>query len=50
MRIGAFNASSFDGASNFDGSLDELQIFNRALTATEVANIYNAGPNGQCKP
>jgi len=50
MRIGAFNASSFDGKSNFDGSLDELQIFNRALTATEVANIYNAGPNGQCKP
>jgi hypothetical protein len=50
MRIGGFNPSSFDGASNFDGSLDELQIFNRALTAREVANIFNAGAAGQCKP
>jgi hypothetical protein len=28
------------------GSLDEMQIFNRALSATEIGNIYNAGAAG----
>jgi hypothetical protein len=46
LRIGA----SVDGGSNFNGSLDELQIFNRVLTATEVLNIFTAGESGQCKP
>ena len=32
------------------GDMDELQIFNRALTPQEVQSIYNAGSTGQCKP
>lgn len=28
------------------GSLDEIQTFNRALSATEIANIYSAGAAG----
>lgn len=33
---------------NLSGSLDELQMFSRALTATEVQAIYNAGAAGVC--
>lgn len=31
------------------GLIDEVQIFNRALTANEIAAIYNAGTAGYCK-
>jgi hypothetical protein len=33
----------------FGGLLDEFEIFNRALTAEEVAAIYNAGSAGKCR-
>jgi hypothetical protein len=49
LRIGAAGADN-GGGSNFIGSLDELQIFNRVLTAAEVKNIFGAGTAGQCKP
>jgi hypothetical protein len=49
MRIGEQGAPN-GGGSNFIGGLDELQLFNRVLTATEVKNIFTAGPAGQCKP
>jgi hypothetical protein len=32
------------------GLIDEVEIFNRALSASEIAAIYNAGSAGQCKP
>lgn len=31
------------------GLVDEVEVFNRTLTATEVAAIYNAGRAGKCK-
>jgi len=34
----------------FQGSLDELEIFNRELTPDEISGIYNAGSAGKCKP
>jgi hypothetical protein len=37
------------GGGNFFGTLDEVEIFNRALTPDEVAAIYNAGSAGKCK-
>lgn len=40
--------TSFNG-SNFYGNIDELQIYNRALLAQEVAGIYSAGVNGCCQ-
>jgi hypothetical protein len=49
LSIGA-NGAANSGGSNFLGSLDELQIFNRVLTAKEVESIYNARTHGQCKP
>ncbi len=34
----------------FVGRLDELELFNRAITLTEIQDIYNAGSAGKCKP
>ncbi|MBI5728474.1 MAG: hypothetical protein HY984_01830, partial [Candidatus Magasanikbacteria bacterium] len=34
----------------FNGSLDEVQLYRRVLTASEIQSIYNAGSNGICKP
>jgi hypothetical protein len=36
--------------SHFNGLLDEVQIFNRALSASEIQAIYNARSAGQTKP
>ena len=33
-----------------DGVLDEIEIFNRALTAAEIQSLYAAGQAGKCKP
>jgi hypothetical protein len=33
----------------FVGAIDELQVYNRVLTAAEVANIFTAGSGGVCK-
>ncbi len=33
----------------FKGLLDEVSLFNRPLSSTEVAAIYNAGAAGKCK-
>ena len=32
-----------------NGLVDEVELFNRALSATEIAAIYNAGHTGKCK-
>jgi hypothetical protein len=37
------------GGEFFNGGLDELEIFNRALNATEVQSLFNAGSAGKCK-
>ncbi|HEX4119551.1 MAG TPA: LamG-like jellyroll fold domain-containing protein, partial [Verrucomicrobiae bacterium] len=34
----------------FGGIIDEVSICNRALSAGEIAAIYNAGSNGKCVP
>ncbi len=34
----------------FGGRLDEVEIFNRALSQTEIQSIVNAGSAGKCKP
>ncbi len=36
-----------DGRENFAGKFDEVAIFNRALSADEVTDVYNRGLNGQ---
>jgi hypothetical protein len=46
VRIGA----SESGIALFDGEIDELTVYNRALTAAEVKAISDAGDAGKCKP
>ena len=38
------------GYSGFQGYIDEVQIYNRALSAAEIRAIYQAGTNGMCLP
>ena len=46
-----FGRQEFTTASNFylDGALDEIEVFNRALSATEIQQIITAGVEGKCK-
>lgn len=34
---------------NFVGQIDELELFNRALSVSEIQALYNAGAAGKCK-
>ena len=48
LRVGTRTAAtSLTGW--FQGDLDELEIFNRVLSSSEVKSIFNAGPFGKCK-
>ena len=38
-----------DGGLPFNGAIDEVQVFNRALTADEVGLSFAAGADGFCK-
>ena len=33
----------------FQGIIDEVKLFDRALLPSEIADIFNAGSAGQCK-
>ena len=46
LRIGSLTLGV---TSVFKGGLDEVEIFNRALSAQEVAALFKAGPAGKCK-
>jgi hypothetical protein len=37
------------GGFFYQGSLDEVEVYNRALSASEIQAIYNAGSAGKCK-
>ncbi|MBI5631876.1 MAG: carboxypeptidase regulatory-like domain-containing protein [Nitrospirae bacterium] len=40
--------SDWGGDGYYAGTMDEVEIFNRALSADEIAAIYNAGSAGKC--
>jgi hypothetical protein len=46
VKVGGFGS---DG-SPFSGRIDEVGIFNPALSASEIATIYNADSSGMCRP
>ena len=51
LYIGARVSNEFgDAGSRFVGLLDEIGIYDRALTATDVTAIFAAGVSGRCKP
>ena len=45
--IGRFAGNG--GSRYLSGLADEVQVFSRALSASEIQAIYNAGTSGQCK-
>ena len=50
VRIGAFRDINGDLVSFFDGLIDEVSLYNRALSESEVAAIHAAGSNGKGLP
>jgi len=47
FTIGQFAVA---GASSFQGSIDEVGVYSRALSPTELMSIVTAGSSGKCKP
>lgn len=51
-QLGTGYTAGWPGTSgdwfSFDGVIDEASIYNRALTAAEVASIFTAGSAGKC--
>jgi hypothetical protein len=52
--IGTLNQNSLPlaiggGAADFSGAVDELEIYNRALSQTEIQSVYNADNAGKCR-
>jgi hypothetical protein len=51
----SYPSTCFGDAANlgygfYSGLLDEISIYNRALTAAEIGAIFNAGSAGKCPP
>ncbi len=49
VTIGIFKGSPSFFDFPFPGRIDEVDFFNKALTGTEIRNIYLAGSIGKCK-
>ena len=47
-KISVVQLALLESYGPYEGLLDEISIYNRALTATEIAGIYNAGTAGKC--
>ncbi|MFK7959384.1 MAG: LamG-like jellyroll fold domain-containing protein [Phycisphaerales bacterium] len=47
FRIGSRSSSA---TGFFNGCIDEVEVFSRALSADEILGLYAAGPAGKCKP
>lgn len=50
MNIGERTAAIVGAGSIYTGLVDELSLYNRALSSNEIATIYSAGSLGKCKP
>ncbi|MEM1181809.1 MAG: LamG domain-containing protein [Acidobacteriota bacterium] len=44
-----FGRETNSGGIRFDGMLDEMTLYSRALTGAEIFAIFNAGGRGKCK-
>ncbi len=50
FQMGRSICECCDGTRPFNGSLDEVAFYNRALSAIEISAIYNASYLGRCSP
>jgi subtilase family serine protease len=46
MQLGARRSGG--GSGTYKGAIDEVEIFSRALTASEIKSIYDADSGGEC--
>jgi len=44
-----FIGKNLGTGSCFHGMIDEVSIYNRALSASEIQSVYYAGSSGKCK-
>lgn len=49
LRIGT-SYNSADDLSFFNGAIDEVEVFNHALSGSEISAIFNSDNVGQCVP
>jgi len=49
VRIGALQTGDFNLNYFWSGLIDEVEIFDRALAASEIQSIFNAGSAAKCK-
>lgn len=49
LNIGRDPSNPADASRFWDGLIDEVQLFNRALAPSEILTIYQAGRKGVCK-
>lgn len=49
LRLGVRLIGSPQTFENFMGAVDEVELFDRALSAAEVQALYDAGSSGKCK-
>lgn len=49
VRVGTFTPIGGVEANFWHGLIDELEIYGRTLSPSEIADIYNAGARGKCK-
>jgi hypothetical protein len=50
MNIGRRTGQPIGNGDTYGGLMDELSLYNRALSSNEIAAIYNAGSEGKCPP
>ena len=50
FRIGDRSPGNGFPNDQFNGSIDEVELFNRALDITEIQSIFNADSGGKCGP
>ena len=52
LIIGAVRGDEYGGGvgSFFTGTIEEVEIYNRGPSTTEIQPIFNAGTAGKCKP
>ncbi|MGC6429418.1 MAG: LamG-like jellyroll fold domain-containing protein [Jejuia sp.] len=49
LTIGAqYNSQNTNYTNFFGGQIDEVSIYNRALSELEIQSVYNAGADGKC--
>ena len=50
INIGVENLAAAGAIFPFKGNVDELSVYNRALSDQEIASIFGAGTAGKCRP